>query len=218
MKKDFLAYVEPATDTSPEKKLPVTLYQGVWHTLKYTSGSNEKLIYLSEPIPEVHDYDIEVPTRTHQSESDTEQDPLDITIRNSPINVKEPLAPTTPVVQIPFFAIAKSNLSQSIIGTSMTTTQTQTAMQAMATAAIAPQYPLTETELEELLNVAMGERGGGTGGPPSGPPSRGGPPGGGGPAAAGGAAAQPVATAANVKAMGKDPPLFKGKEAKPTPS
>ncbi len=159
MKKDFLAYIEPATDTSPEKKLPVALYQGVWHTLKYTSGQNDKLIYLSEPIPEVHDYDIEVPTRTQPSESDTEQDPLDLTIRNSPINIKEPLAPMTPVVQNPFFAIAKSNLSQSIIGTSMTTTQTQTQTiaQAASTAAVAPQYPLTEAELEELLNVAMGE-------------------------------------------------------------
>src|SRR6266446_4272672 len=85
LKKDFLAYVEPATETLPERKLPVTLYQGVWHTLKYTSGLNEKLVYVSEPIPEVHDYDVEVPTRTRQSDSETEQDPLDITIRNSPI-------------------------------------------------------------------------------------------------------------------------------------
>jgi len=216
LKKDFLAYIEPATDTSPEKKLPVALYQGVWHTLKYTSGQNEKLVYVSEPIPEVHDYDVEVHTRTQPSESDTEQDLLDLTIRNTPINIKEPLMPTTPVMQNPFFAIAKSNLSQSIIGTSMTTTQTQTQTMAQtaSTAAVAPQYPLTETELEELLNVAMGERGGGTGGPPSGPPSGGGPPGGGGPAAAGGAVAQPVAAAANVKAMGKDPPLFKGERSK----
>ena len=214
LKKDFLAYIEPATDTSPEKKLPVALYQGVWHTLKYTSGLNEKLVYISEPIPEVHDYDVEVHTRTQQSESNTEQDPLDLTIRNSPINIKEPLTPTTLVVQNPFFTIAKSNLSQCIIRTSMTTTQTQTATQTTTAAAIAPQYPLTETKLEELLNVAMGERGGGTGGPPPGPPSGGGPPGGGGPAAAGGAAAQPIATAANVKAMGKDPPLFKGERSK----
>ncbi len=152
MKKDFLAYIEPATDTSPEKKLPVALYQGVWHTLKYTSGLSEKLVYISEPIPEVHDYDVEVHTRAQQSESDTEQDPLDLTIRNSPIGIKEPLAPTTPVAQTPFFTIAKSNLSQSITGTSMTTTQTQTITQATTTTAIAPQYPLTETELEELLN------------------------------------------------------------------
>ncbi len=214
LKKDFLAYIEPATDTSPEKKLPVALYQGVWHTLKYTSGLNEKLVYVSEPIPEVHNYDVKVPTHTQQSESDTEQDPLNLAIRNSPITVKEPLAPTTPVVQTPFFTIAKSNLSQSITGTNMTTTQTQTITQATSTAAIAPQYPLTETELEELLNVAMGERGGGTGGPPPGPPSRGGPPGGGAPATGGGAAAQPVAAAANVKAMGKDPPLFKGERSK----
>ncbi len=61
LKKDFLAYIEPATDTSPEKKLPVALYQGVWHTLKYTSGLNEKLVYVSEPIPEVHNYDVKVP-------------------------------------------------------------------------------------------------------------------------------------------------------------
>jgi len=92
----------------------------------------------------------------------------------------------------------------------MTTTQTttHTTTQAALAAAVAPQHPLTETELEELLNIAMGERGGGTGGNPSRPP------GGGGPAARGGAAAQPVAAAANVKAMGKDPPLFHGERSK----
>ncbi len=214
MKKDFLAYIEPTTDTSPEKKLPVALYQGVWHTLKYTSGLNEKLIYVSEPIPEIHNYDVEVHTHAQQTKSNTEQDPLDLTIRNSPINIKEPLALTTPVAQTPFFTITKSNLSQSITGTNMTTTQTQTITQTVSTAAVAPQYPLTEAELKDLLNVVMGERGGGTGGSPPGPPSGGGPPGGGGPAAAGGAAAQPVAAAANVKAMGKDPPLFKGERSK----
>ncbi len=120
LKKDFLAYIEPATDTSPEKKLPVALYQGVWHTLKYTSGLNEKLVYVSEPIPEVHDHDVEVPTRTRQSDSETEQDLLDITIRNSPINVKDPLVPPTPDTQTPFFSIAKSDFSQSITGTTMT--------------------------------------------------------------------------------------------------
>src|SRR6266446_182718 len=177
LKKDFLAYIEPATDTSPEKKLPVALYQGVWHTLKYMSGLNEKLVYVSEPIPEVHNYDVEVPTRTQQSESETEQDPLDITIRNSPINVKDPLAPVTPDVQTPFFSIAKSDLSQSITGTNMTTTQTITQM--ATSTAVAPQHPFTKAELEELLNVAMGERGGGTGGIPPEPPARGGPPGGG---------------------------------------
>src|SRR6266478_3190616 len=43
LKKDFLAYIEPATDESPERKTPVALYQGVWHSLKYTSGQNENL-------------------------------------------------------------------------------------------------------------------------------------------------------------------------------
>ncbi len=155
LKKDFLAYIEPATDTSPEKKLPVALYQGVWHTLKYTSGQNEKLIYVSEPIPEVHDYDVEVPTRTRQSDSETEPDPLDITIQNSPINVKDPLTPSTPDTLAPFFSIAKSDFSQSITGTNMTTTQTIT--QTATATAVAPQHPFTETELEELLNIAMGE-------------------------------------------------------------
>src|SRR6266436_5628270 len=40
--------------------------------------------------------------------------------------LKEPLAPTTPTKQTPFFAIAKNDLSQSITGTIMTTTQTTT--------------------------------------------------------------------------------------------
>src|SRR6266481_2950945 len=96
LKKDFLAYIEPATETLPEKKLPVALYQGVWHTLKYTSGLNEKLVYVLEPIPEVHDYDVPALNYTRHSDSETEQDPLDITIRNSPAILKEPLAPVTP--------------------------------------------------------------------------------------------------------------------------
>ncbi len=127
----------------------------MWHTLKYTTGLNEKLVYISEPIPEVHDHDVPALDYTHHSDSETEQDPLDITIQNSPIIVKDPLAPPTPDTQTLFFSIAKSDLSQSITGTTMTTTQTIT--QTATSAAVAPQYPLTETELEELLNVAMGE-------------------------------------------------------------
>ncbi len=82
--------------------------------------------------------------------------------------------------------------------------------QTTTTSAVAPQHPLTKAELDDLLNIAMGERGGGTGGTPPGPPGTGGPPGGGGPAAAGGTVNQPVAAATNVKAMGKDPPTFHG--------
>src|SRR6266478_8615837 len=113
LKKDFLAYIEPTTNESPEKKLPVALYQGVWHLLKYTSGLNEKLVYISEPVPEIHNHDVKVHTHTCNSKSEPEQDPLDITIRNSPAVLKEPLAPVTPITQNPFFAIAKSDLSQS---------------------------------------------------------------------------------------------------------
>jgi len=87
-------------------------------------------------------------------------------------------------------------------------------MQTVTSAAVAPQNPFTEAELDELLNIAMGERGGGTGGTPPGPPSGGGPPGRGGPAGAGGIANQPVTMAANVKAMGKDPPTFHGDRSK----
>ncbi len=60
----------------------------------------------------------------------------------------------------------------------------------------------------------MGEQGGGTGGNPPGPPGGGGLPGGGGTATTGAAPLQPIAAAANVKAMGKDPPLFQGKRKK----
>ncbi len=89
------------------------------------------------------------------SKSDTEKDPLNITIRNSPALLKEPLALETPTIPTPFFAIAKSDLSQQL--TMTTTTQTTTQMAAPASTAIAPQYPLTVAELEALLNVAMGE-------------------------------------------------------------
>src|SRR6266403_2615451 len=61
LKKDFLAYIEPATNKAPERKLPVALYQGVWHSLKYTSTTNKKLVYLSEPTPKIHNYNIKVP-------------------------------------------------------------------------------------------------------------------------------------------------------------
>ncbi len=127
----------------------------MWHTLKYTSGLNEKLVYVSEPIPEVHDHNVPALDYTRHSDSETEQDPLDITIRNSPINIKDPLAPPTPDTQTPFFSIAKSDFSQSITGTTMTTTQTIT--QTATASAVAPQHPFTEAELEDLLNVAMGE-------------------------------------------------------------
>src|SRR6266481_1945580 len=138
LKKDFLAYIKPATNESPEKKLPVALYQGVWHSLKYTSSLNEKLVYVSEPVPEIHDYNVEVPTHTHNSESEPEQDPLNITIRNSPAILKDPLAPITSTTHTLFFAIAKSDLLQSITGTTMTTTQTTTQMATVTTTAVAP--------------------------------------------------------------------------------
>ncbi len=53
----------------------------------------------------------------------------------------------------------------------MTTTQTTTqiATQEGSATAITPQHPLTEVELEELLNIAMGEQGGGTRGLPPDP-------------------------------------------------
>src|SRR6266404_9718445 len=167
LKKDFLAYVKPATNETPEKKLPVALYQGVWHSLKYTNTANEKLIYLSEPIPEIHDHDVEVHTQARNSESESEQDPLDITIRNSLAILKEPLTPDTPITPTPFFTVAKNDLSQ--ILTMTTTTQTTTQTTAQTATAITPQHPLTAYELEELLNVAMGEWGGGTEGNPPGP-------------------------------------------------
>ncbi len=177
----------------------------MWHLLKYTN-TDDKPVYLSEPVPEIHDYDVEVPTHARNSESELEQDPLGITIRNSPAILKEPLAPDTPITPTPFFAVAKNDLSQ--ILTMTTTTQTTTQTTAQTATAITPQHPLTAYELEELLNVAMGEWGGGTEGNPPGPP------GGGGPAAAGTAVAQPVTAAANVKAMGRDPPLFQGERKK----
>ena len=91
LKRDFLAYIEPATEESPERKLPVCLYQGVWHLLKYTNTPDNKLVYISEPIPEIHNYDVEVHTCARNSKSEPEQDPLDTTIRNSPAILKEPL-------------------------------------------------------------------------------------------------------------------------------
>jgi len=120
LKRDFLAYIEPATDESPERKIPVCLYQGVWHSLKYTNADN-KPVYLSEPIPKIHDYDIEIPTHTCNSKSEPEQDPLDTAICNSPTILKEPLAPETPVTPTPFFTVAKNNLSQILTMTTVTT-------------------------------------------------------------------------------------------------
>ncbi len=123
--------------------------------LKYSNTANEKLVYLSKPIPRIHDYDVEVPTQTHDSELEPEKDPLDVTICNSPALLKEPLAPDTPITPTPFFAVAKNNLSQILTMTTMTQTTTQTMTQ--PTMAVAPQHPLTAYKLEELLNIAMGE-------------------------------------------------------------
>ncbi len=41
--------------------------------------------------------------------------------------------------------------------TTMTQTTTQMAAQATMAVAVAPQHPLTTYELEELLNIVMGE-------------------------------------------------------------
>jgi len=157
-----------------------------------------------DPCPDIHDYDVELPkrtTNTSASDSETEKDPLNVTICNSPALLKEPLALETPITPTPFFAIARSDLSQQLTMTTQTTTQTTAVM----STAIAPQYPLIVAELEALLDVAMGEQGGGMGG---------GPPGGGGPAAGAPAQLQPIAVATNIKAMGKDPPLFAGQREK----
>ncbi len=127
----------------------------MWHSLKYTNTANEKLVYLLKPIPKIHNHDVKVPTCTHNSESELEKDPLNDTICNSPTLLKEPLAPDTPITPIPFFAVAKNNLSQILTMTTMTQTTTQTTAQ--PTMAVTPQHPLTAYELEELLNIAMGE-------------------------------------------------------------
>jgi len=124
----------------------------VWHSLKYTNANN-KPVYLSEPIPEIHNYNVEVPMQT--SESEPEQDPFNIAIHNSPIMLKEPFALDTPTTPTPFFTVAKNDLSQILTMTTATQTTTQTAAQAITT--IAPQQTLTAYELEELLNIAMGE-------------------------------------------------------------
>jgi len=80
-----------------------------------------------------------------------------VRVNNSPAILKEPLAPETPITPTPFFTITKNNLSQVLTMTTTTQTTTQTATQATASTAVAPQHPLTAYELEELLNIAMGE-------------------------------------------------------------
>ncbi len=129
----------------------------MWHSLKYTNTSDDKLVYISEPVPEIHDYDVEVPTCTQNSESKPEQDPLDTAIRNSPAILKEPLTLDTPITPTPFFAVAKNDLSQILMMMTTTQTTTQTVAQTTMATAVASQHPLTAYELEELLNTAMGE-------------------------------------------------------------
>jgi len=77
-----------------------------------------------------------------------------------------------------------------------TTTQTQTTTQ--ATTSSGTSQPLSAAKLCMLLHIAVrGSGGGGSGG-------------GGGPPPAAQQALQPVAAAANVKAMGANPPIFTG--------
>jgi len=80
-----------------------------------------------------------------------------VRVNNSPAILKEPLAPETPITPTPFFAVAKNDLSQILTMTTMTQTTTQMAAQATMAVAVAPQHPLTTYELEELLNIVMGE-------------------------------------------------------------
>jgi len=174
------------------KSIPVTYYDHAWYS--FAKAEDSSWLQLVAVLPYVHNYDLD-PGSDSSSTASSSTASLNKTIRNSPAVLSVTNTPQiSTVTQLPKMS---------------TTTTTQMQSTTQATASTASSQPLSAAELRALLHIAV--RGGGGGGSGGGGGRGGGGRGGGG----GGAppaqqALQPVAAAANVKAMGANPPLFNG--------
>src|SRR6266852_1081409 len=77
----FVVYCATSELKLDKSVLKVCLYNGIWHTI----SSEGKKPYLVGPAPSVHNYDLDNNPIDEQSASSDEEDSIDWTIRNSPI-------------------------------------------------------------------------------------------------------------------------------------
>src|SRR6266852_8041826 len=79
----FLVYCASSELKLDKNVLKVCLYNGVWHTI----SSDGKKPYLVGPAPSIHNYDLDDNPIDEQSTSSDEEDPINQTIRNSPVQI-----------------------------------------------------------------------------------------------------------------------------------
>src|SRR6266849_556613 len=77
----FLVYCNTSELKLDKNVLKVCLYNGVWHTI----SSDDKKPYIVGPAPSIHEYDLDENPIAEQSASSEEEDVVDQTIRNSPV-------------------------------------------------------------------------------------------------------------------------------------
>ncbi len=174
------------------KSIPVTYYDHVWYS--FAKAKDSSWLQLVAVLPYIHNYDLDSGSNSSSTASSSTAS-LNKTIRNSPAILSVTNSPQISMVtQLPKMATTTTTQTQSTMQTSTSTRSSQ---------------PLSAAELCTLLHIAVrGSGGGGSGGGGGGSGGRGGGGGGGAPPAQ--QALQPVAAAANVKAMGANPPLFNG--------
>ena len=168
------------------KSLPVTYYDHAWYS--FAQAADSAWIQLIEVLSHIHNYDLGDQSSTSSASDSTVS--IDKTIRNSPAVLSITNSPkVSTLTQLPKMA---------------TTTTMQTQATTQTTTSSGSTQLLSAAELHLLLHMAIQGGGGGEGG--------GG--GGGGQPAAAQQPLQPVTAAANVKAMGANPPLFTGNQDK----
>src|SRR6266852_3361719 len=77
----FVVYCATSELKLDKNVLKVCIYNGIWHTI----SSEGKKPYLVGPAPSIHDYDLDDNPIDEQSASSGEEDSVNQTIRNSPI-------------------------------------------------------------------------------------------------------------------------------------
>ncbi len=162
------------------KSIPVTYYNHAWYS--FAKAEDSSWLQLVAVLPYIHNYNLDSSSDSSSTASSSTT-LLNKTIRNSPAILSITSSPqVSTLTQLPKMA---------------TTTTTQTQATTQATATTGSSQPLSAADLHTLLHMAVrGGGGGGSGGGGGAPPAQ--------------QPLQPIAAAANVKAMGANPPIFNG--------
>src|SRR6266849_4410858 len=118
----FLVYCSTSELKLDKNVLKVCLHNGIWHTI----SSDGKRPYLVGPAPSIHNYDIDDNPIDEQSASE-EEDPINQTIRNSPIQTAPQLhSETSKGISI---SVTNPNQSGQTVATVKSTTSTKPPVQ-----------------------------------------------------------------------------------------